>query len=97
VNLPDHRPRQPRHTIRMDARLDTMTRAKLEDLANQFHRSRAAVLRQVMHWGLSCESSGQIDRDDIQGPVQHLFFIVNSQLHQQVRQAAQAAGGDVAP
>jgi hypothetical protein len=101
LNPPDHRsrhrPRQPRASIRMDARLDTMTRAKLEDLATQFHRSHAAVLRQVMCWGLSCMPSGQVSRDHIQGPVRHLFFVVESELHQRVRAAAEAAGANVAP
>jgi hypothetical protein len=51
VDPPDPRLHQPRHSIRLDARLDAMTRAKLEDLANQFRPSRAAVLRHVMHKG----------------------------------------------
>jgi predicted transcriptional regulator len=97
VNLPEHRSRRPRASIRMDARLDTMTRAKLEGLATQFHRSRAAVLRQVMHWGLSREPSGQVNREATQGPVRRLFFIVESELYQQVRRAAGAAGGAIAP
>jgi predicted transcriptional regulator len=81
----------------MDARLDTMTRARLDDLATQFHRSRAAVLRQVMHWGLSRESLGLVDKDDSQGPIPHFFFVVESELHQQVKRMAEAAGGDIAP
>jgi hypothetical protein len=48
----------------MDARLDTMTRAKLEELAAQFRRSRAAVLRQVMHWALSRKPSGRVDKNE---------------------------------
>jgi hypothetical protein len=81
----------------MDSRLDTMTHAKLEDLAIQFHRSRAAVLRQVMYCGLSRESSGLVDRNDVQSPVKHFFFLVDSELHQEARQAAEAAGGAIAP
>lgn len=69
-------PRRPRHSIRMDARLDIVTRAKLEELAAQFHRSRAAVLRQVICWGLNRKPSGHLGRDDTQGPVQRLFFLV---------------------
>jgi predicted transcriptional regulator len=80
----------------MDARLDTLTRAKLEELANQFHRSRAAVLRQVMRWGLSREPSGRVNRDEARDLGRHLFFLVESKLHQQVRKAAEADGVDVA-
>jgi hypothetical protein len=97
VAPPDHRLRQPRPRLRMDARLDRRTRATREELATEFHRSRAAMLRQVMRWGLSREPSGHVNRDDTQGPVRYLFFIVESELHQQVRQVAEAAGGEVAP
>jgi hypothetical protein len=37
----------------MDARLDAVTRAKVDDLAQRFHQPRAAVLCHIMHWGLS--------------------------------------------
>ena len=87
---------QPRRSIRMDAGLDAQTRAKLEDLATQFGRSRAAVLRHVMDWGLRRKHPGPID-DTTSNPVQHLFFIVGPELHRQVKDAAQSAGVDVAP
>jgi hypothetical protein len=38
--------------MRMDARLDAATLATLADLTAQFRRSRGAVLRQVLRWGL---------------------------------------------
>jgi len=97
VNSSTHRPRQPRATIRMEACLDTMTRTKLEDLATQCHSSRAPVLREVMRRGLSREPSGHVNRDDIQDPVRHLVFVVESELHRQVRKVAETGGGDVAP
>jgi deoxyribonuclease-1 len=80
----------------MDAGLDTQTRAKLEDLATQFSQSRAAVLRQVMRWGLHREHTRPID-DTAPSPVLHLFFMVDAELHRHVKDAAQAAGVDVAP
>src|SRR6266850_5506841 len=46
-------PRQPSATIRMDVRLDTLASAKVVELAAAFHRSRAAVLRGIMRWGLN--------------------------------------------
>jgi predicted transcriptional regulator len=87
---------QPRPSIRMDAGLDAQTRGKLEHLATQFNQSRAAVLRQVMCWGLRRKPTGPID-DTAPSPVQHLFFIVGAALHQQVKDAAAAAGVDMAP
>jgi hypothetical protein len=78
----------------MNAGLDTPTRAKLERLATGFQRSRAAVLRQVMQWGL-----GQPRPVVPQVPrrTTSCFFMVEAALHQQVKAAAQAAGIDVAP
>jgi hypothetical protein len=37
-------PTQSADRIRMDARLDQTTRAKVDDLAQRFHQPRAAVL-----------------------------------------------------
>jgi predicted transcriptional regulator len=42
-----------RTSIRMDARLDATTRAKVDELAQRFHQPRAAVVCHIMHWGLS--------------------------------------------
>jgi predicted DNA-binding protein len=94
---PDHNSRVPRSTVRMDARLDAMMRAKLEDLAAAFHRSRAAVLREVMQWGLGRGPVRKPQRDDTHGPFRSLFFEVKADLHQQVGEAARAVGMDVAP
>jgi hypothetical protein len=87
---------RPRRSVRMDAALDKKTRAKLEDLTTVLHRSRAAVLRQVMRWGLGREPAGPID-DTNPSPVQHLFFMVDAALHQQVRAAAKALRVDMGP
>jgi hypothetical protein len=90
-------PAQRSTSVLMDARLDAMTRAKLDELATAFHRSRGAVLREVMHWGLGCEPLDQVNRDDTQEPFEHLFFLVEPVLHQQVGEAAKAVGVGVAP
>jgi predicted DNA-binding protein/predicted HicB family RNase H-like nuclease len=84
----------PHPSIRMDAGLDAKTRETLEDLAAGFHRSRAEVLRQVMQWGL-----GQKRPIAMRVPrrLTSFFFMVDAALHRQVREAAQAAGVDVAP
>jgi hypothetical protein len=78
----------------MDAGLDMKTRAKLETLATGFQRSRAAVLRQVMQWGLG--QKGPIESRVPRGTTS-CFFMVDAELHQQVKDVAKAAGVDVAP
>jgi hypothetical protein len=78
----------------MDAGLDAKTRETLEDLAAGFHRSRAAVLRQVMQWGLGQKRPIAMR---VPRPITSCFFMVDAALHQQVKDAAQAAGVDVAP
>ena len=45
----DRKNREPRASIRMDARLDATTRAKVDDLAQYFHQPRAAVVCHIMH------------------------------------------------
>jgi predicted transcriptional regulator len=89
VSIP---PDQPRDSIRMDARLDAMTRAKVDALATRFHRPRAAVLIQIMQWGLSRGQIGSLEQGDAQGPVRHLSLYVVSELYARVQQAATAAG-----
>jgi hypothetical protein len=94
---PNHQSSEPRGSIRMDARLDSTTRAKVDDLATRFHTPRAAVLCHIMHWGLSREQTAPLDQGDAQGPVRHLFLYVASDLHEQVEKAATAAGLKTAP
>jgi uncharacterized protein (DUF736 family) len=50
-----------------------------------------------MHWGLGCGQMQKIEQGNLQGPVHHLNVDVESTLHQQVQEAATAAGGDLAP
>ena len=89
---PDQQSHPPRASIRMDARLDAATRATLEDLIAHVHRSRTAVLRQVMQWGLSRPQMGTVDAGDAPGPVTHLFVTVAPELHEQMRRPAATAG-----
>jgi hypothetical protein len=88
---------EPRASIRMDARLDAMTRAKVDDLARHFHQPRAAVLCHIMEWGLSREQTGPLDQGEPDGPVRHLYLYVASDLHVRVEQAAANAGMKMAP
>jgi hypothetical protein len=83
-------------SIRMDARLDSMTRDKVDDFATRFHRPRAAVLCHIMQWGLMSEHTGTLDQRNAQGPVRHLSCYVESELHARVQQAAAAAGVNTA-
>jgi predicted DNA-binding protein len=93
----DHRPSEPRSSIRIDARLDAATRQNVDDLATRVDRPRAAVLCQIMEWGLSRAQPAHLDQDASQGPVHHLYFYVASELYEQVQQAAAAAGVKAAP
>jgi predicted DNA-binding protein len=93
--LPDHRPGQQRVAVRIDARLDAATRQKVDNLATRFHRPRAAVLCQIMQWGL--RRGETLDQGESPGPVRHLYLYVPSELHEQVEKAAAAAGVKAAP
>jgi hypothetical protein len=59
-----------------------------------FKRSRAAVLRQVMQWGL--DQTGPIDTK-VPKRIASCFFMVDAALHRQVKAAATGAGVNVAP
>jgi hypothetical protein len=76
----------------MDARLDASTRAKVDDLATHFHQPRAAVLCQIMAWGLNHQQTGTLDQGASRGPVHHLSLYVASELHERVEKAATAVG-----
>jgi predicted DNA-binding protein len=86
-----------RSSIRMDPRLDATTRQKLDDLAQHFHQPRAAVLCHIMQWGLSHDYTEPRDQGELHGPVRHLNFFVDTELHQRVETAAAAAGMKMAP
>jgi hypothetical protein len=94
---PNHKLSMLRANIRLDARLDSTTRAKVDDLARHFHQPRAAVLCRVMEWGLSREQTGPLNQGDPDGPVRHLYLYVASDLHALVEKAATAAGMNIAP
>jgi hypothetical protein len=88
---------ESRASLRMDARLDTTTRTKVDELAKRFHQPRAAVLCHIMEWGLSQGPTGALDQGESPGPVRHLHLYVPSDLHEQVEKAAAAAGLKTAP
>jgi predicted transcriptional regulator len=94
---PDHQLHDPRASIRLDARLDAMTRQKVDDLARHFRQPRAAVLSHIMRWGLSREPGGALDQGASQGPVRHLYLYVDSDLYEAVQKAATTAGVTTAP
>jgi hypothetical protein len=93
----DHRPSEPHSSIRTDARLDAATRQNVDDLATRFDRPRAAVLCQIMQWGLSHGETLTPDQGESPGPVRHLYLYVASDLHEHVEKAAAAAGVKAAP
>jgi hypothetical protein len=93
----DHRPPATRTSLRMDARLDATTRAKVDDLAKRFHQPRAAVLSSIMEWALSRGQAATRDGGEAEGPVCHLYLYVDTALHARVEQVASAAGMKIAP
>jgi predicted DNA-binding protein len=89
---PDQSPREPRASIRTDARLDASTRQKVDECAARFHRPRSAVLCHIMHWGLGREHTETLDQGELQGPVRHFSLYVPSRLHEHIEKAATATG-----
>ena len=89
---PDHKPHESRASIRTDARLDSATRQKMDDLAIRFHQSRAAVLCHIMQWSLSRKETPPLHQAESYGPVCHLHLYIPSELHEHVANAATAAG-----
>jgi hypothetical protein len=94
---PEQRPSQSRASVRIDARLDAATRAKVDDLAHHFHRRRAAVVCTIMRWGLRRGQPGTLDGGASDGPVRHLHLSVDPALPARVAQAAAVAGVPIAP
>jgi predicted transcriptional regulator len=93
----DHRPPEPRASVRMNARLDPTTRRKVDDMARHFGRPRAAVLCHIMECGLSRAQTPLLDQGASRGPVCHRYRDVASDLHARVEKAAAAAGMNIAP
>jgi predicted transcriptional regulator len=94
--LRDDPPREPPASIRLDARLDVTTRQQVDDLATRFHQSRAAVLHQVMRWGLARGWERTVEGGDARGPIRHLFMTVDRELYRQMGEMAQAVGCSIA-
>ena len=92
---PEPQPRQRRYSMRRQARLDGETYAKLGELANTFHRRRAAILRYVMDWGLAHTRGWTIDLSIPDRPYL-VHMLVNPNLLQQMQDAADAQAASVA-
>jgi predicted transcriptional regulator len=89
------RPRHRRYSVSRQARLDAETHAKLEELANTFHRKRAAILRHVMQWGLAHTTGWMVDPSIPDRP-RLVHMLMDPELYQQVQDAADAHGASVA-
>jgi hypothetical protein len=81
----------------MDARLDATTRATVDALAQRVHQARAAVVCDIMPWGLRRGPAEIVDGGGSEGAVRHLYFSVDTALHARVEQVASAAGMKIAP
>jgi hypothetical protein len=91
----DPQPRHVRDRVRYQARLDAETHAKLEELAAAFHRTRSAILRHAMPWGLTQTRGWTVDRA-VPGTVRTVGMLLEPELLQQVQEAAAAHGATVA-
>jgi predicted transcriptional regulator len=96
MNLP-HAPQSQhvRYRVRHQARLDAETHTKLKDLAAAFHRTRSAILRYVMQWGLAQTKVWTIDQA-IPATVQTVGILLSPELLLQVQEAAAAHDASVA-
>jgi hypothetical protein len=50
--FPDHWPGEPRYSARLEVHLDARTQTTITRFMTAFRRSRSAVLRYVLQWGL---------------------------------------------
>jgi hypothetical protein len=80
-------PRHRRYTVRWQARLDAETHAKLQKLAQDFHRKRAQILRHVMPWALAHTHGRTVDQS-IPAAVHPVTLLMDPELLQQVQDAA---------
>lgn len=81
TSAPDDHRHPQRDRGRLDAQRDPVTHAALEDLAGAFRRSRAAVLREVIRWGLSRGKTGTLHQGDATGPIRRVFITIGPELH----------------
>jgi predicted transcriptional regulator len=82
------RPHHDSHA-RYQARFDTATYAKLVDLTRTFHRTRSAILRYVMQWGLTRTQGWTVDTA-APVTVHPLSLLLEPDLLQYVHEAAAA-------
>jgi predicted transcriptional regulator len=81
--------RRVRYRVRHQARLDVETHAKLEGLAEGFHRKRSIILRYVMQWGIARTGGWTVDMA-VSGTVRTVGMLLEPDLLQQVQEAAVA-------
>ena len=93
--LSEDDPRAWRASARHQARLDAETSAKLTALVRTFRRTRSAILRHVMQWGLTQTRRWTIDMT-VPGTVHTAGMLLEPELLQQVQEAAAAHGATVA-
>ena len=91
----DPQPRHVRDHVRYQARLEAETHAKLEELAAAFHRTRSAILRHAMPWGLTQTRGWTVDRA-VPGTVRTVGMLLEPELLQQVQEAAAVHGATIA-
>jgi hypothetical protein len=93
----DPPPPESRTSIRMDARLDALTRAWVDEFAQRFHQPRAAAVCAITRRGLSRGPAARRAGGVSARHVRHLSLSVSSERHQRVQQATTVAGMHIAP
>ena len=89
---PNPTPHEMRTRLRLNARLDALSRAKAGNLAVCGHRARAAMLGFIRPSGLSHGLTGPHAKGDPPGPPCHLSVAVGRERSPHVEHAAAAAG-----
>jgi predicted transcriptional regulator len=93
--LTTRRDRPQRYTARLEVHLDQATQTTITRFVTVFRRSRAAVLRHVLEWGLTQGQGWTIDRHRPSGRTQRASLRLEPELRERLEAAATAAGGDI--
>jgi hypothetical protein len=87
--------RPQRYTARLEVHLDQATQTTIKRFVTAFRRSRAAVLRQVLEWGLTHGQGWTLDRHRPLSRAQRVSLRLEPEQRERVEDAATTAGGDI--
>jgi predicted transcriptional regulator len=87
--------RPQRYTARLKVHLDQATQTKITRSVTALRRSRSAVLRQVLEWGLRHGQGWKIDRSRPPGRAQRTSLRLEPERRERVEEVATTTGGDI--